>query len=411
MSAIIAPVESFVNDEHFQQEECPMTTLRKQFIESLQSQGISAHTQEEYVRAVSQLAQFFHRSPEQISDQEILRFLKHLEQNKGLSESTIFAVLCGLKAFYTQVLKRDWNLHFKAPAGLKHSYFPPDLRQRFIEDLQLQGMGERTQQAYARTVRQLADHCRKSPAEISEEELREYFLYVKNVKKWSRATMTQSICGIKRFFERTLQRDWTTLHIIRPAKEKRLPVILTREEVRLILNAIRLLRYRACLTTMYACGLRLKEGINLQVADIDSTRMFVHVRLGKGGKDRYVPLPQSTLELLRKYWKTHRNPVWLFPATGRGGIHERNATEPTSYTNVQAAFRAALKDSGIHKKASVHTLRHSYATHLLEAGVNLRQIQVYLGHNSVQTTSFYTHLTMISKTQACKAINDLMHDL
>jgi site-specific recombinase XerD len=260
-------------------------------------------------------------------------------------------------------------------------------------------------------VRQLAEHVQKSPADISEEELRHSFLHVKTVKHWSRATMTQSICGIKVFFEQTLQRDWTTLHIVRPAKEKRLPVILTREEVRRILSAIRLLRYRACLTTIYACGLRLKEGTHLQVADIDSTRMFVHVRLGKGGKDRYVPLPQRTLELLRLYWTTHRNPVWLFPATGRGGIHEGHATKPTSHTNVQAAFRAALKETGIRKKASVHPLRHSYATHLLEAGVNLRQIQGYLGHNSVQTTSFYTHLTMISKTQACQAINTLMQDL
>jgi integrase len=105
--------------------------------------------------------------------------------------------------------------------------------------------------------------------------------------------------------------------------------------------------------------------------------MLVHVRLGKGGKDRYVPLPKSTLELLRLSWKTHRNPVWLFPATGHGGMHERDADTPTNSANVQAAFRAALNDSGINKNASVHTLRHSYATHLLEAGVNLRQIHVY----------------------------------
>jgi integrase/recombinase XerD len=379
-----------------------MTALRTQFIESLQAQRVSTHTQEEYVRAVRQLAQFFHRSPDQISTQEIQQFLKSLKQNKGLSESPIVAVLCGLKAFYTQVLKRDWNVHFKAPVGLPTSDFPPAVRQRFLDDLQLQGLSERTQQAYGRTVRQLANHFRKSPAEITEEELRHYFLHVKNVKHWSRATMTQSICGITCFFEQTLKRDWTTLHIVRPAKEKRLPVILTREEVRLILNAIRLLRYRACLTTIYACGLRLKEGTHLHVADIDSARMFVHVRLGKGGKDRYVPLPQRTLELLRQDWNTHRNPVWLFPATGRGGIHEGDTTEPTSHTTIQAAFRAALKETGISKNASVHTLRHSYATHLLEAGVNLRQIQGSLGHNSVQTTSFYTHLTMISKTQACE---------
>jgi site-specific recombinase XerD len=165
------------------------------------------------------------------------------------------------------------------------------------------------------------------------------------------------------------------------------------------------------LTTIYSCGLRIKEAVHLQVRDIDSARMLVHVRLGKGGKDRYVPLPQKTLELLRLYWKTHRNPVWLFPAPGRGNIGEPTASAPMPISSVQQAFRAALKDAGISKDARVHTLRHSYATHLLEAGVNLRQIQVYLGHNSVQTTSFYTHLTMISNTQACQAINDLMQNL
>lgn len=389
-----------------------MTALRQQFIDYLHAQEMSTRTQKAYVRAVRQLAEYYHRSPDRITDEQIRQYLAYLKEQKRLSEDTIMQLFCGIKLFYTHMLKRPWTIHIKSPLPRsKTTYFPPKLRQRFIDDLQLQGMSERTQQAYVRAVRQLAEHVQKSPADISEEDLRHYFLHVKNVKHWSRATMTQSICGIKFFFEQTLQRDWTTLHIVRPAKEKRLPVILTREEVRRILSAIRLLRYRACLTTIYACGLRLKEGTHLQVADIDSSRMFVHVRLGKGGKDRYVPLPQSTLELLRQYWKAHRNPVWLFPATGRGGIHEGQATEPTSHTNIQAAFRAALKETGITKKASVHTLRHSYATHLLEAGVNLRQIQVYLGHNSVQTTSFYTHLTMISKTQACQAINDLMQDL
>ena len=122
-----------------------MTTLRTQCIESLQAQGISAHTQEEYVRAVSQLTQFYKRSPERINEQEILKFLKHLKQSKGLSEGSIFSTLCGLKAFYTKVLKRDWQVHWKAPAGLKNGSFPPDWRQRFIEDLQLQGMSKRTQ--------------------------------------------------------------------------------------------------------------------------------------------------------------------------------------------------------------------------------------------------------------------------
>lgn len=389
-----------------------MTALRQQFIEHLHSQHMSTRTQKIYVRAVRQMAEYYHLSPDRITDEQIRQYLAYLKEQKCLSEDTVMQLFCGIKLFYTHMLKRPWTIHIKSPLPRsKTNYFPPQLRQRFIDDLQLQGMSARTQQAYTRVVRLLSEHYQKSPAQITEEELRQYFLHVKNIKHWSRATMTQAICGITFFFEQTLHRDWTTLHIVRPAKEKRLPVILTVEEVRQILSAIRLLRYRACLTTIYACGLRLKEGTHLQVADIDSSRMLVHVRLGKGGKDRYVPLPQSTLELLRLYWKTHRNPVWLFPATGRGGIHESHATEPTSHTNVQAAFRAALKETGIRKKASVHTLRHSYATHLLEAGVNLRQIQVYLGHNSVQTTSFYTHLTMISKTQACDAINTLMQNL
>ena len=285
------------------------------------------------------------------------------------------------------------------------------LRQRFIDDLQLQGLSARTQQAYVRAVRMFAQHDGKSPDRITEEELRQYFLYVKNIKKWSRATITQAICGIKFFCEQTLHREWTTLDVIRPPKEQRLPVILTIEEVQRILHTVRLLRYRAGLTTIYACGLRLKEGTQLQVADIDSSRMLVHVRLGKGGKDRYVPLPQRTLELLRDDWKTHRNPVWLFPATGRGGIGESTATQPTSHCNIQMAFKAALRDTGITKKASVHTLRHSYATHLLEAGINLRLIQEYLGHNSPQTTAFYTHLTSMAKTKAGETINALMQDI
>ena len=391
-----------------------MTALRQRFIELLHARGISSHTQTMYVRAVRQLAEYYHRSPDQLSDEQIHQYLRYLSEGKQLAEGTVMQLLCGIKLFYTQILERRWTPFSQHSAQAKTppaSHFPAELRQRFVEDLQLQGLSARTQQAYVRTVRQLADHYQKSPAEISEEELRQYFLHVKNEKHWSRATMTQALCGITRCFEQTLHREWHILDVIRPAKEKRLPVILTVEEVRHILSTVRLIRYRACLTLIYSCGLRLTEGLNLQVPDIDAARMLIHVRLGKGGKDRYVPLPQMTLELLRQCWKTHHNPIWLFPATGRGGNHAKTATEPITKSSVQAAFRAALKETGINKKAAVHTLRHSYATHLLEAGVNLRQIQVYLGHNSVQTTSFYTHLTTISNTQACDAINELMPNL
>ena len=162
---------------------------------------------------------------------------------------------------------------------------------------------------------------------------------------------------------------------------------------------------------IYSCGLRLQEGTHVQVADIDSARMVLHVRHGKGGKDRYVPLPQCTLEMLRNYWASHRNSVWLFPAEGRDHIELSKSTEPMSKSSVQGAFRRALKQSGIHKRASVHTLRHSWATHLLEGGVNLRLIQEYLGHNSPITTSVYTHLTARGEQLGAEAINRVMTDL
>jgi len=286
-----------------------------------------------------------------------------------------------------------------------------ELRKRMIECLQLRGLSERTQESYVRAVRQLAEHYHKSPDLITEEELRQYFLYLKNVKHHSRPTMTIAICGIKFFFERTLEQQWTTFNLVRPAPEKKLPVILSLAEVRQILGRVRLARYKVCLTTIYSCGLRLQEGTHLQVADIDSARMMIHVRHGKGAKDRYVPLPQRTLEWLRVYWKTHRNPVLLFPAEGRDHIDLAQATEPMSKSSVQDAFHAALKDSGNHKRASVHTLRHSWATHLLEAGVNLRLIQEWLGHSSPATTSVYTHLTVKAEQLGTKAINQLMSDL
>ena len=286
-----------------------------------------------------------------------------------------------------------------------------ELRKRMIECLQLRGLSERTQEAYVRAVRQLADHYHKSPDLITEEELAQYFLHIKNVKKYSRAASTIAICGIKFFYEKTLNREFTTLKLVRAPREKKLPVILSVEEVLTILGRVRLPRYRVCLSTIYSCGLRLQEGTHIQVRDIDSGRGMLHVRHGKGGKDRYVPLPERTLELLREYWVTHRNPVWMFPSEGRDHVDLNSSTAPMHKSTVQHAFRAALKETKMNKAASVHTLRHSFATHLLEAGVNLRLIQEYLGHSSPTTTSIYTHLTARADELGREAINRIMSEL
>jgi integrase len=229
-----------------------------------------------------------------------------------------------------------------------------------IEDLQLRGYSDSTQDLYVRAVRKLCEHYNKCPGQITEEELRDYFLYGKNVKKWARSTSTVALCGIKFFYENTIQRPWPTLLFIRPGREKKLPVVLSRDEVHEILSNIELLRYRTCLTTIYSCGLRLSEGIHLKVENIDSARGFIQVRNSKGhmgDKDRDVPLPQKTLVLLREQWKSHKNKVWLFPSAGRSGKDMPFATRPISKSSVQTAFRKALKTAGINKKATVHSLR------------------------------------------------------
>lgn len=279
------------------------------------------------------------------------------------------------------------------------------LRQKMIEDMQLRGFAARTQEAYLLAVSQLARHYQKSPDQINEEELRQYFLYLKNEKHAARNTCTIALCGIKFFFQHTLGREWKTLEFVRPPKEEKLPVVLSVDEVRRVLACVYRLRYRVCLSTIYACGLRLQEGLHLQVSHIDSERHMLHVCHGKGGKDRYVPLPQPILVMLRRYWLTHRDPVWLFPSPFQP---EKG---PMEASGVQRAFHAALRDSGIHKPATVHTLRHSWATHLLEAGVHLRIIQVYLGHASPTTTAIYTHLTQASDDRTAQTIEQVLAGL
>jgi len=286
------------------------------------------------------------------------------------------------------------------------------LRQRMLEDLQLRGLSENTQEAYVRAVRQLAEHYGRPPDQITDEDLRQYFLHLRDVRGIAQSTLQVSLSALRFFYQHTLRKDLPTLELVRTRREKKLPVVLSIAEVRQVLGCIRRLRYRACLSTIYSCGLRLREGLFLQVADIDSERMRVHVRNGKGGKARYVPLFQGALHLLRQYWAKHRHPIWLFPAPDRPrGMPSKTATAPMNASGIQFVFKAAVRESGIRKPATVHTLRHSYATHLLEVGVRLRVIQAYLGHSSTASTTIYTHLTQKVEAPAIECINQVMEQL
>ena len=319
----------------------------------------------------------------------------------------------------------------KAPSterGLTHSpYFNGPLYQRMSEDLHLGGMSKRTHEGYLRAVRQLADFCKCSPDLITEDQLRKFFLHLKNDKEFASGSLRVAFSGVKFFYTRTCRRDWQTLAQMKIQNVKSLPEVLTIEQSHRIIDCCTTQRMSVFFWTVYSLGLRLEEALNLHVGDIDSKRMMVHVHRGKGAKDRYIPLPESTLKVLREFWVTHRHPVFVFPADGRDHRYGRpakrtgtgaepvpfaakgpsQAKTPMSVTAVQGAIKLITKQIHFGKKVSTHTLRHCYATHLLEAGVPLRLIQQYLGHSSLQTTMIYLHLTHTAAVDALGVINEL----
>lgn len=282
------------------------------------------------------------------------------------------------------------------------------LREKMVEEMVLRGFSQSTQETYVRAVMELTKWVGKSPDKISTVEMRSYFLYLVKEKNLSRSTVNQAICGAKFFVEHVLKEKWEAYDIPLPKKEKKLPVVLSQDEVHRVLWHVRQEQHRVCLSVLYGCGLRLSEGINLSPQDIDGSRMMVHVRGGKGNKDRLVPLPQQLLPQLRSYWSRHGHKQWLFPGRVASHLPWSAAEKSVSAGAIQEGMSQAVKASGIQKKATPHTLRHSWATHLLEAGVNIRLIQKWLGHSSISTTQMYTHLTRAAETLAGEQINLVM---
>jgi len=228
------------------------------------------------------------------------------------------------------------------------------------EDMQLRGLAPATQHAYLRYVEQLAVFTGKSPDLATDEDFRQFFLDLHKQRGCSRSTATVAIAAFKFLFEHTLQRPWPRLDLFRPRAVQTLPVILSVDEVWRILSQLDHPTYYTCLATIYTCGLRISEGINLQVSWIDSARMQLQVRGGKGFKDRYIPLPARTLTLLRRQWLTHRNPVWLFPAGAGARKDPHTATVPITGTSLRRAFQHPRLAAGVTKQACVHSLRHSW---------------------------------------------------
>lgn len=277
-----------------------------------------------------------------------------------------------------------------------------ELRQRFVDDMTLHGLAPTTRNVYVNAVQQLAAHYHRSPDQLGEQELRDYFTYLINKKRLAASTLHTQIFGIKFFFTKTLQKPWPTLKLLRARKREKLPVVLDPDEAQRLLAIRRSPVARMCAIVMYCCGLRISEALNLKIDDVDSKRMVLIVRRGKGNKDRQVPLPMRTLELLRAYWREYQPKTWLFTTPDGRQLPDHS---------VRYFLKKARKDAGIRKSVSAHTLRHSYATNLMARGVDVRVIQVLLGHRSLKTTTVYLHLTSSVMRPVQETINALMADL
>ena len=273
------------------------------------------------------------------------------------------------------------------------------LYEQHLINLSLQGKRPSTIDAYARAVRRITQYFDQVPDTLTTAHLKQYFNSLIQTHSWSTIKLDRN--GLQFFYRYTLDKQWEWLSIVKPPQVKRIPDILTPTQVSQVINQTKQLRYQVFFMALYSLGLRLSEGLNLTIHDIDKSSMLVHVRDGKGGKDRMVPIGELTLFALRRYWKTHRHARLIFP-----GAHTKTAT-PMDKGSVQKALKRVLEDTQIKKLISPHSLRHCYATHLLEQGLDLRSLQQLLGHASLNTTARYTQLTKVKQRDMSRAVNTL----
>ena len=271
------------------------------------------------------------------------------------------------------------------------------LRDQMLVDLQLSGATPRTQKTYLREAGNLAKYFNRSPAELGEDQLKEYMLYLMKQRHLSEGTFRFYVAALKFLYRTTLKREWAVENIRYPRAKRKLPVVLDLSEVESLFAVTPNLKHKVILMITYSSGLRASETARLKITDIDSKRMMVRIGQGKGGKDRYSILSQTTLEHLRQYWRKYHPTEWLFNGA------RKNA--PLSTNSIQQLFYKAKKRAGITKPASVHTLRHSFATHLIEAGTSLHHVQLLLGHRSPTTTTVYLHVSRLNLAQVISPLD------
>jgi len=357
-----------------------MSELRQRMLTDLWAEDYPAVLRKVYIEHVADFARFFMKSPHLLGLKEIRTYQVHLLKTKKVAKEILAEVLDALRFLYNVTLGKNWKIE-----PIKGGFL--SLRQRMIEDMRIRNFSATTQASYLYHVTCLANYFGKSPHLLGPEDLRKYFVYLSQEKRQSIPSRRMAASGLRFFYRVTLGRAWMIDRIPYAHRQKKLPSILSVEEIEKFLDCFDDPKYQAIASIAYGAGLRLSEIVHLKVTDIDSQRMVIRVRQGKGRKDRDVMLSETLLETLRDYYRSMRpKGEWLFPGSKAG--------QPLSQHSVQTKFRKARERSGITKKFSIHTLRHCFATHLLEAGTDIRTIQILLGHKCLSTTQIYTHLSI-----------------
>lgn len=350
----------------------------------MKKRKLSPNTRQRYLARIEALAGHCQREPESLDIEDVRAWLQHLAET-GYGDYLLNLSVTALRLFYNDALGRAWLIRRADDTA------PPlTLKERMVREMNLRNLTPTAQRHYLNAVRDITAYFGKDPRHLGLEEIRDYLLHLRQERGVAVHTVNLAGQGLRFLYLRVLDRPWRRDAIPHAREPKRLPVVLSPGEVARFFECVDNFKYRVMLSLIYATGLRVSELCHLKVADIDSKRMVIRVEQGKMLKDRYVMLSPRTLEMLRDYWRIHRPAEWLFPGA--------DSAKPLFIGSVQTVCRKASARANLGKQVTPHTLRHCFATHLLEAGTDLRTIQVLMGHAAFSTTARYTHVAATAVT-------------
>jgi site-specific recombinase XerD len=355
-----------------------MTPLRTRLFADLQATNLSQALQQKYVEEVAAMALSFNESPDKLAPEQVREYLERC------ARQMIADKLAALEFFYTETLGWVWDTQAMMPRPPKPWSSECSLRQRMDEDMRLRNLALKTRTEYDRWVGKFVEFHTASPDNLGMDDVRDYLVHLMDDQGKSVSSYGVASSALRFFYAKTLRRDWALDYIPLPKREKTLPVIPSQQDMIRFIAAASGVKERAIVMTLYDTGLRTSEVAHLKVADIESQRMVLRVEQGKGRKDRYVMLSHRLLDELRAYWRAARSEEWLFQSS--------EPSRPISPDDVRYVVKRVEKRAGLSKRITPRTLRHAFATHLLESGVRLEKIQVLMGHRSLRSTQVYARL-------------------